>query len=353
MSLTEPSIKKIAKYLGIASATFSFFYISYYFIDIIFILVLSVLLGMILNPLVNFLERQGISRLISVLIVFGVLGIFFVLGLSFFIPMIVDQMNTLTNTVTQENVSNVLVQIEDTIKNYIPFIDPVQVTNQLSTGISNLVFNSFDNMSHLVSGIFSVLSITVIIPFITFFLLKDHTQLVKGLINIIPNKYFEMSYSVLKKINTQLGKYVRSWILDAIFVAVLSAIGLTILGIKNSITIGIIAGIGHLIPFFGPIIGGLPAIIISIVQFGDFSMLPAITIMFVLIYTFDNGFVQPNLFSKSTDLHPLVIILLIIAGSKVMGIFGMLFAVPLATVIRTATKEIYFGFKNYKIIKQQ
>lgn len=352
MPLTEQSIRNIAKYLGFAALASVSLYLCYFFLDIIFILVLSVLLGMILNPLVNVLERRGISRLISVIMVFALMGIIFVLGLSFFIPMIIDQMNTLSNTVTQENVSNVLVQIEDGIKSYIPFLDSSKVTDQLSTGISNILFNSFDNMSHLVSEIFSVLSVTVIIPFITFFLLKDHTQISKGIINIIPNKYFEMSYSVLKKINYQLGKYVRSWILDAILVAVLSAIGLTILGIKNSITIGIIAGIGHLIPFFGPIIGGIPAILISIIQFGDFSMLPAISIMFVIIYTFDNGFIQPNLFSKSTDIHPLMIILLIIAGSKVMGIFGMLFAVPLATVTRTAIKEIYFGIKNYKIIKQ-
>ena len=73
--------------------------------------------------------------------------------------------------------------------------------------------------------------------------------------------------------------------------------------------------------------------------------------MFLLIYAFDNGFIQPNVFSKSTDFHPLIIIILIIAGEQLLGIFGMLIAVPTATVIRTAAKEIYSGFKNYKIIK--
>lgn len=353
MSITDQTLKTIGKYLVISSAVAGGLYLCYFFIDIILILILSILLGMIINPLVNILERRGIGRLFSVVIVFLLLGVIFILGMSFFIPMIISQMNTIAGTLTQENVSQVLVQIGDGIKNYIPFLDSSKLTEQLSTGISNILFNSFDDVSNLVSEIFSVLSISVIIPFITFFLVKDHTQISKGLISIIPNRYFEMSYSVLKKINYQLGKYVRSWILDAIFVAILSAIGLTILGIKNSITIGIIAGIGHLIPFFGPIIGGLPAILISIIQFGDFSMLPAIIIMFVIIYTIDNGFIQPNIFSKSTDLHPLAIILLIIAGSKVMGIFGMLLAVPIATVCKTAIKEIYFGFKNYKIIKHR
>ena len=96
---------------------------------------------------------------------------------------------------------------------------------------------------------------------------------------------------------------------------------------KNSVTIGLIAGLGHLIPYFGPVIGGLPAILISIIQFGDFSKLPSILIMFLIVYTVDNGYIQPNVFSKSTDIHPLMIIILILIGSQVMGIFGMLLAV--------------------------
>lgn len=95
----------------------------------------------------------------------------------------------------------------------------------------------------------------------------------------------------------------------------------------------------------------MPAIIISIIQFGDLSMLPSITIMFVIIYTFDNGYIQPNVFSKGTDIHPLLIIILILIGSQAMGILGMLLAVPTATVMKTAAREIYYGYRNYRIIK--
>ena len=167
----------------------------------------------------------------------------------------------------------------------------------------------------------------------------------------MPNKYFEVSYSVIRKISIQLGRFVRGWIFDAFMVGLLSGIGLAILGIDNAASIGLIAGIGHLIPYFGPILGGIPAIIISVIQFGNFSMLPKILLMFCCIYLLDNGFIQPNVFSKSTDIHPLMIIFLIIIGSQTMGILGMLLAVPAATVIKTAAREIYLGYKNYKIIR--
>lgn len=70
-----------------------------------------------------------------------------------------------------------------------------------------------------------------------------------------------------------------------------------------------------------------------------------------LTYTIDNGFVQPYVFSKSVDMHPIIIILLIITGSELLGLIGMLLAVPTATVIKTTVKEVYFAYKNYSIVK--
>jgi predicted PurR-regulated permease PerM len=282
---------------------------------------------------------------------------FYSAGLSFFlvylflIPKIAGQMNVLAETVSQEKIRALLVQVENEIQEYFPFIQSEDFASKLETFFSELFFDSVNNISEIVSSIVSVVAIAVIVPFMTFFILKDNTSLMNGIINIIPNKYFEFSYYVLNQIGFQLGRFIRGWIFDAFIVGFLAAIGLTILGIQNSITIGFVAGVGHLIPYFGPLIGGLPAIIISLIQFGNFSMLPEITIMFIIIYTLDNGYLQPNIFSKTTDMHPLMIIVLILAGSQLMGVLGMLLAIPAATVVKTAAKEIYFGLKNYRIIR--
>ena len=77
----------------------------------------------------------------------------------------------------------------------------------------------------------------------SFFLLKDNAQIIKGIINIVPNRFFEFSYWVIDQISFNLGRFVRGWIFDAFLVGTLAAIGLTILGIQNSITIGFVAGI--------------------------------------------------------------------------------------------------------------
>jgi predicted PurR-regulated permease PerM len=144
--------------------------------------------------------------------------------------------------------------------------------------------------------------------------------------------------------------FVRAWIFDATFVGTLIGFGFYLIGVPNALPLGVIAGLGHLIPYFGPIIGGIPAIIISIMS-GDTSQIPLIIIIVLGVYTIDNGFVQPVVFGKSVDIHPIMIILLIIAGSQIFGLIGMLLAVPVATVIKTMAKEIYYAFKNYRIAR--
>ena len=149
----------------------------------------------------------------------------------------------------------------------------------------------------------------------------------------------------------KLGLFVRAWIFDATFVGLVIGFGFYFIGVPNALPLGVIAGLGHLIPYFGPIIGGIPAIIVSIVQYGDLSQVPLILLVVLTTYALDNGFVQPYIFGKSVDMHPVMIILLIISGGILFGLFGMLLAVPVATVIKTFSKEIYFARKNYRIAR--
>lgn len=350
MTTTEKFFKYFYRTIGILALLGFILYFTSLFLDIIALLIIAILIAMIFNPLVTIFENWGINRMLSVLLVFLLSGVVIFVSLSVLIPKIASQMNTLASTVTEENINILFIQIEEEIKNYIPFVDSAEFAAKMEEFISGLLFESIDNISNIVSSIVSVLAISVIVPFMSFFLLKDNTQIIKGIVNIVPNRFFEFSYWVIDQISFKLGRFVRGWIFDAFLVGALAAIGLTILGIQNSITIGFVAGVGHLIPYFGPLIGGIPAIVISLLQFGNFSMLPEIIIMFVIIYSVDNGYIQPKIFSKTTDIHPLMIILLILMGSQIFGIFGMLLAVPAATVVKTAARAIYFGFKNYKII---
>ncbi|MFH0733134.1 MAG: AI-2E family transporter [bacterium] len=349
--MKDVNVKKIYKVILICLTAALVFYSLIFFLDIFILLSISILIALIFNPIVNRLERFGIKRAFAVLLVFVLVGASISVSMSFLLPKLVNQLETISNNLSQEKINVMVAQFQNYLHHYIPFIKNIDINKNITEFLTKIIYNAISNLSTILTSIFSVIALIVIIPFMTFFILKDTKQIFKGLLNIMPNRYFEMSYWVLIKTGEHLGRFVRGWILDAVLVGTMVAIVLSFLGVQNSISIGFVAGIGHLIPYFGPLIGGVPAIIISLIQFGDFTMLPSILVSFLLIYTIDNGFIQPNIYSKSTDIHPLFIIVLIIMGNQFLGVVGMLLAVPIATVAKTAAWEIYHGYKNYKIIK--
>jgi len=324
----------------------------FYLLSNLFVLVaLSVLLGLIFAPFVRVLEGKGFSRTISTLIVFSTFGFLVYLALSFVIPKLFYQMDQLIIELKDFSLNEELNSIENKILGVFPLFHKGELSQKAENIISTAFSDAINHIASYVSGIVSVAAFLFIVPFISFFLLKDSSSIQKSLIHIVPNKYFEMSYWILKRVTLQLGRFVRGWIFDATFVGIFVGFGFYFIGLPNALPLGVIAGIGHLIPYFGPIIGGVPAAVLSIMQTGDLSQVPLIIMIVSLTYTIDNGFVQPYVFSKSVDMHPIIIILLIITGSELLGLIGMLLAVPTATVIKTTVKEVYFAYKNYSIVK--
>lgn len=349
--MIELSYKKILRVILVIAFIALAIYASYLLIDIFIILAISFLLAFIFVPFVHILEQKGVNRTVSTLFVFGAAGVLIYLGLSVVIPKFVYQLNQLIISLKDFSINEELIALEAKIHETFPFFNPGELSTRIQNFISSQFVNSIEHLTEYISSLFSIAAVLVIVPFITFFLLKDSVKLRRQLIHLVPNKFFEPAYWILKRVNLQLGRYVRAWIFDATFVGVIIGFGFYLIGIPYALPLGVIAGLGHLIPYFGPIIGGLPAIVISIMQIGDLSHVPMIFLIVLLTYTVDNGFVQPYVFSKSVDIHPIVIILLIIAGSQLFGLIGMLLAVPTATVIKTAATEFYFAFKNYKITR--
>ena len=349
--MTDQTLSKVKKYFLWGSAILLFGYICYLLSDIFIILVLSILLSIIFEPFIKIIEQKGMTRLTATILVFIVVGFLIYLIFSFIIPRLSYQINQLIEVLKNFSIHDQIVAVEKEIHKYLPFFKVGTLSKDVEGTISIYIVNSFKEFSTVLGSIVSVIAILVIVPFITFFLLKDSRNIFRGILNVMPNKYFEMSYWIIKKVSLSMGRFVRAWIFDATFVGFCCGLGFYFIGIDNALTLGVIAGLGHLVPYFGPVIGGIPAAIISIIQYGDLSHIPPLLIVIAIIYAIDNGFVQPYIFSKSVEMHPIVIILLIIAGGQLFGVLGMLLAVPTTTVIKTAAKETYYAFKNYKIVR--
>ncbi|MCK9211252.1 MAG: AI-2E family transporter [Ignavibacteriaceae bacterium] len=327
------------------------FFLIYYLLDVLILLALSVLLAFILDPIINFLEKNSFKRLHAILLVF-LISFMFGFGIySYLIPAILKQTNALFLKLNVETIKSQLVLLEDHMQTLFPFVTKERIAQQVEKLSAGMFENLLQQVSPFLTNIFSFLAVIIILPFTTFFILRDRAQIVKGIVSVLPNRYLEMSYSVIKKVTQQLGRYVRGWMLDALFIGLACGLSFHLIGVDNALALGALAGVGHLIPYFGPIIGGIPALLITFLQYGDLSKAPIIIISLLIIYALDNGIVQPFIFSKSVNMHPLIIIFLIIAGGQLYGVLGMLIAIPTATVIKTASMEFYFVWKNYRITR--
>lgn len=311
--------------------------------------IISIFLGYLLAPLVAAVENRGLSRTWAVVIVFLALSLTLGLAVTLVWQDMIDELQHLIAGVQIDNPGQLAESIKTKLRTAFPgfaksdFIDKIAERAVIyGESYANRMMEGF-------LGAFSALGEMIIIPFLTFFILKDARALKKFVVQRISNRYFEMSLSLIHKATLQLGRFIRGQLLDAVIVGIMAMIALSLLNLRYALLIGALAGMFNLIPFLGPIIGCLAAVIVSIVDTASFSGVFPIIAAFAVIKLLDDVIVQPTVVSKSVELHPVVVIVAIFAGGHVGGILGMVVAVPLVSIVKETISILHWGFTNYYI----
>ena len=168
------------------------------------------------------------------------------------------------------------------------------------------------------------------------------------MIELVPNAYFELTLNLLHQINGQIGGYIRGQLLSVFLVASLSVTGLFIVGMPYFLPVGVLAGIANMIPYLGPLIGIVSATIVALAMGKGFGMVMWVIVVFLIIQIIDNILIQPMVVAKSVDLHPLIVLVVVMIGSDLMGIVGMLVAVPFTGILKVSGQTVYEGIKGYR-----
>jgi predicted PurR-regulated permease PerM len=313
--------------------------------EVFLLIVMSLALTMVLKPLVDYLENKTVPRPAAILGLYVIIGGLTVFGLINVYPIFVLQVSNLTSSMDNEHLSAMLKQMASSISQQIPFIKADAISEKLNTMLPELAKAAGESLTSALSLIASI----IIVPFITFFLLNDYYKIQKALIENVPNKYFEMALNVVYKLERQLSKYIRGVCIESLAVAILYIIAYYIIGIQYATVLGLVGGVMNIIPMAGPFIGAVPVLIVSIVQFGDFRMLIPIVISTVAVQQLDEILIQPNVYGKILNMHPLTIIIVILLGSSLLGVLGMVLAIPIYTIINVTARETNWGLKSYRI----
>ncbi len=317
--------------------------------SVFILLLIAILLTFLLSPVVDTFEMKGVKRVYSILIIYLLIALVIFGLVGTFLPPLIAQVVSIEEAVKAPGFSERLQAIQSELQTKFPFINFGNVSGR----VNEITVQLASEWLSILTSAGSVLMILVIVPFVTFFFLKDGDSIMRGFIALVPNRYFEMTLNVVHKIRIQLGRYIRAWLTEAAVVGVLSILGLLFMGVKYALVIGAVAGVANLIPYLGPIVGAVPAIIVSFVQTGNFGMLLPIVILFAAIRILDDTVIVPTVYSRGASMHPLTIVLLILVAADLEGVLGMVLAMPLYTVFRVIAKETYWGLESYRITKKE
>ncbi len=178
----------------------------------------------------------------------------------------------------------------------------------------------------------------ILLPFFTFFLLRDSRRLIAFVMDRIPPVHVETTVAVWCEIDRIIGQYVRGLALDGLVVGTLVTLSLWMLGVPYPIFLGAFAGLANAIPVVGPILGAGAAGLVALIHGQGFGAVGRILLLLLAIRALDDAVIQPVTIGRSVHLHPLLLATSIIAGNEALGILGMIVAVPCVTVLQETAR---------------
>ena len=178
-------------------------------------------------------------------------------------------------------------------------------------------------------------------PFFSYFMLKSELGLTRNLFFLVPNHVFEMFLGIYYKVTKQIGTFVRARLLEASLVGLIIGTAFTILEVPYAMLLGIVASVTNLVPYVGPIIGSIPVFLVAFVNDYESQQLMLIIGVYFFTQFIDSMILVPLLLSRFVNLHPLTVIVIIMAGAQFMGILGMIISIPLVNAFKITVMEIY------------
>jgi predicted PurR-regulated permease PerM len=315
-------------------------------------LLIAVAVVYLLNPIVSALERRGVPRAAGAGIVYLLFLCIMALIVSLLVPVVARQVSQVIEHFpdylddAQAYVRRVAARFgqepdfrldadADQVRQWLSAEDNRQTVTRYLTGLRSVT-------TSLLSG----LIIFVIGPVMAFYLLVDLPRLERGVMALIPPTRREEIRGLMDRIGQAVGGFFRGQLLVALFVGVASSIGLWAIGLPFWLLVGMVAGVFNLVPLVGPFIGGGLAVIIALISGEPLKAVWAALVLLV-VQQIDNHLISPNVMGRTVQLHPVVVMLALLAGASFAGLFGMLVVVPLVAVGKIVFLFLWSKYVDY------
>lgn len=321
----------------------------------LFPFLIGLILAYLLLPLVRWIEKlqpvseaqRGRARLLAVIAVYLMALILVLLIVGFVFPVVFRQVSKFF-----ELLPTMVEQAQEAFTTWAAEYQarvPPEVQARIEESVGRVVQTLADAAQQavvrtilVVSQTFSVLVGLAIIPVWLFYVLKDQHKAKGWFLQLLPQGAQSDAEAILGIVDRVLSSYVRAQLLLGLVVGLMIFIGLTVMGVNFALVLGIIAGVTELIPILGPILGAIPAILVTLANSPD--QVVWVVLLYVVVQQVENNFLVPRVQSSAVQIHPAIIMTLIILASEVAGFWGMLVIVPLAAVCRDVFLYLYRRF---------
>jgi predicted PurR-regulated permease PerM len=308
------------------------------------------------DPLVSRLTRLHLPRLLSVIIVFLLLFFLIICVILLLIPLVEKQIIVLT-----EVIPNAVYWIQNMIIPWLSTHFGVQETINISTLKSTLAANwtkasgaatwLMEKVLRSGFAIVALMTNLILIPVVTFYLLRDWDKVIEGVRSLIPRRIEPTAVKLVKDCDSVLSAFFRGQLLVMLSLGIIYSVGLSIVGLQIGLMIGLLAGLMSIVPYLGFIIGIVTASIAAYIQFGTMSALLFVWLVFMIGQLIESMFLTPNLIGDRIGLHPVAVIFAILAGGSLFGFFGVLLALPVAAVIMVLIRFLNQRYRHSQLYK--
>lgn len=314
---------------------------------------LSGVLYFIFSPLVSFLNRYNISRGISILIIYLMVGtvlIFTMLAIGPILSQeIQDVEEKLPSFISQIQIrfiefqNNPLFERLSQIEAYSPEALALRFSEYLDATISSIGRNVLSITIFVTNIVMSL----ILVPFILFYMLKDGEKLSAMLLKFIPHQHLESAKSILIDMHDTLGRYIKGQLTVSLFVGIILYFGFLFGGLNYALLLAFIALITNVVPFVGPIIGTIPAIIIAITQ--SPLMVAYTLVLIVVVQQIESLYISPRVMGNKLSMHPVMVIFVILFAGRFAGFIGVILGVPAFAILRVF---LIHGTRLFKLRKK-
>lgn len=307
-----------------------FFVFLYVLKDVLIVFLFGLIIASAIAPFANWLDHRGFPRLWGVLLLFLVVIGLMALIASLVLPSVSADINQLITTLPTvfEKVSVSLENVQQGAPTYLDFVSEIQ---NILSALSSYLQQSSQSIVGLVVGIFGGVISFIAVLVISFYLSVTKKGIDNFLESVVPEKYESYVKDLWKRSERKVGLWLQGQLLLALIVGLVVYVGLSLMGIKFALIMGLLAFAFEIVPVVGPVLAAIPAVILAFIQNPALGLW--VILFYVVVQQLENHILVPVVMGKTVGLNPVAVIIALLVGANLAGIAGMIISVPIATVI--------------------